>query len=53
MSQRLIEQSFFDVEGMEAEIAGGDTYGPFDPKEAIDFLNDNSPSSLGFDSDDR
>ena len=41
------------IETIEAEIAHGDTYGPFDSKEAIDFLNDNSPSSLGFDSDER
>jgi antitoxin component of RelBE/YafQ-DinJ toxin-antitoxin module len=32
---------------MRAEIGRGEVYGPFNPDEAIDFLNDNSPKTLG------
>jgi len=37
------------IEEMEAEIARGETYGPFTPKEAIAFLDNNSLESLGLD----
>ncbi len=37
------------IEEMRAEIARGDTYGPFTPDEATDFLNNNSLESLGLD----
>jgi len=37
------------IEEMRAEIAAGDTYGPFTPDEAINFLDNNSAESLGLD----
>ncbi len=35
------------IEQMRAEIARGETYGPFTLDEAMAFLNDNTPESLG------
>lgn len=40
------------IEEMRAEIARGDTYGPFSSDEALAFLNDNSPKSLGLSDED-
>ncbi len=39
------------IEEVHAEIARGDTYGPFSPDEAIEFLNENSLESLDLDDD--
>ena len=40
------------IEEMRAEVSRGETYGPFNPDEAVDFLNRNSPHTLGFDDED-
>ncbi len=40
------------IEEMRAEVAKGNTYGPFEPEEAIEFLNNNSAKSLGFKDED-
>jgi len=41
------------IEEMRAEIARGDTYGPFDIDEAVAFLDNNSLESLGLDDEDK
>lgn len=40
------------LEEMRAEIARGDTYGPFTPEEGIKFLESNTPQTLGLDDDE-
>lgn len=40
------------IEEMRAEIARGDTYGPFTPEEAVEFLDKNTPETLGLEDDD-
>lgn len=41
------------IEEMRAEVARGDTYGPFDGvEEAVAFLDSNSPRSLGLTDED-
>lgn len=41
------------IEEMRAEVARGDTYGPFDIDEAEAFLDNNSLESLGLDGEDK
>lgn len=41
------------IDEMRAEIANGETYGPFSIDEAVDFLDDNSLESLGLNGQDN
>ncbi len=41
------------IKSIEADIASGDTYGPFEGDEAIKFLQNNSPRSLKLNRDER
>lgn len=40
------------IEEMRGEVSRGETYGPFEPNEAVAFLHNNSPKTLGIEDED-